>query len=118
MKDKIIEKQDELIKSYQIFTRWVLRHTPEIISEETRYRIRDLQDDIAKIEQQLASLPKEQEMSDEDMNQKAIEYGKLKQERRSGMLTDYDVSEAEIDFLRGYNAWYRDHASQHKGKKK
>lgn len=50
------------------------------------------------------------EITYEEMNQKAIEYGKLKQERRSDMLTDYDVSEAEIDFLRGENAmreWYR-----------
>ena len=41
--------------------------------------------------------------TDDQMNQKAIEYGKLKSQHRFG-ITDYERSEAEIDFLRGYNA--------------
>lgn len=44
---------------------------------------------------------------DEEMNQKAIEYGKLKAERRINM-TDYQISESEIDFLRGYNSAVRE----------
>ena len=45
--------------------------------------------------------------SDEEMNQKAIKYGELKSQHRFG-ITDYERSEAEIDFLRGYNAAVND----------
>lgn len=47
---------------------------PEIISEETRYRIRDLQNEIAKYESELTSLDKEQgKEQPQSAYQKAVE---------------------------------------------
>ena len=52
----ICEKQKELITTYQIFTKWVLRHTPEI---EQSQRGKDCLEFIDKNESELAQLESE-----------------------------------------------------------
>lgn len=69
---------------------------------ENEYSAKNLLKSIKEYANQKPEIP-----SDEEMNQKAIKYGELKSQHRFG-ITDYERSEAEIDFLRGYNAAVND----------